>query len=470
MFLIRQRGSSIGREVFGGLTTFMAMSYILFVQAGVLSQAGMDANGVIMATCLSAGVASILMGLWANYPIGLAPGMGENFFFLSIAGLLGAMGTGVVGWKMALALVAISGTLFLVLSVVGFRSYVMNSIPRPLQYGIAAGIGLFVITLGLDNGNLIQAGGGLLEFVGFVEASPTNPQAYSPNASALLTLAGLMVMVVLMARRVPGAILIGIVINTGMALLLGMIEWPGQIASMPTGLANTAGGCFEGFAGLWSAILSGRALEVFVFVFVLLFMDLFDTVGTLVGVSNQAGLMRSGILPHADRALAADAVGTMVGATLGSSTVTSYIESATGVSVGARTGLAAIVVGGLFLVAMFFQPAIAMIGGGIEVLPGVFKNPMIAPAMILVGVMMLRSIREISWDDVTDAVPAVLAMVVMPLTMSISHGIAAGFVSYAAAKALTGQSRKCPVIVYVVAALYVLRYLLWAYLRASGTM
>jgi AGZA family xanthine/uracil permease-like MFS transporter len=454
MFEIRQRGSTVWREVCGGLTTFMAMSYIIFVQFDVLTKAGMDGGGVIMATCLSAAAASIVMGLLANYPIALAPGMGENYFFaFMLVPAMAAFGVkGVAGWQMGLAMVAISGCVFLLLSFVGFRSYILNSIPGAIKNGIAAGIGLLIATIGLNNGNIVKFSGPVPGFVGFYG-----------NPAGVLTLVGVGVIGILMAYKIRGAVLVGILANTALAIAFGLLPLPKQLVGWPGGIEKTAGGFIAGFGGLWQVVGTRHVFELLIFVFVLLFMDLFDTVGTLVGVAGRAGLMKDGKLPGAEKALAADAVGTIVGAGLGSSTVTSYIESVTGVSVGARTGLAAIVAGVLMCLAMFFQPIIRLVGDGIEVAPDVFKNPMIAPAMIFVGAMMLRAIRDIDWDDVTEYLPAFLAVIVMPLTMSISHGIAIGFVAYAAGKLLTGRVKQCPAIVYVVAGLFVLRYVLWVY-------
>jgi len=450
MFEIKQRGSTVPREVFGGLTTFMAMSYIIFVQVVVLTGGTeIDGGGVMMATCLAAAAACVLMGLLANYPIALAPGMGENFFFVFIAGAMAKWGFG-VGWQMALALTGIAGLVFLALSFVGFRAAVLNSLPDALKSGMAAGIGLLIAVAGFSYGNLLghtKEGLAIVKFAGL-----------DNNPAAWLTLGGLAVTLVLMARRVRGAILLGILITTGAAIGLGYVQWCGSPVAWPSGLGKTAGGALAGARDIWKAVQSSHALEVLTFAFVLLFMDLFDTVGTLVGVSTRAGLMTDGKLPRAERALGADAAGTVIGASLGTSTVTSYIESITGVAVGARTGLAAIVTGGLFVVAMFFQPLVAMIGEGI-VVDEVVTYPMIAPALILVGAIMLRSIRKVLWDDPTEYVPAFLTMITMPLTLSISAGIAIGFVSFAVGKLLSGRARQCPVTVYIFAILFVVRYI-----------
>ena len=448
MFEIRLRGSTVGREVLGGVTTFMAMSYIIFVQVGLLGSkgVGMDDGGVLMAVCISSAAACMLMGLLANYPIALAPGMGENFFFaITLVPLMAKFGLG-VGWEMALALTVVAGVLFLLLSTVGFRARILNAIPDALKSGIAAGIGLFIAVVGFTYGNLVVKGGALLEFPGF-----------RGNLIACLTLAGLAITMVLMAFRVRGALLIGILATTVIALLSGKtaaqipVAWPG-------GLGKTAGAFASGLGGLWQA-LPRHWLDILIMLFILLFMDLFDTVGTLVAVAKRAGLMHNGALPRAEKALAADAAGTVIGGCLGTSTVTSYIESVTGVEAGARTGLAAVVAGAMMLAAMFFRPLVDMVMGEFAV-GGEAKFPTIAPALIIVGAMMLRTIREIDWDDVTEYLPAFLTMITMPLAYSISHGIGVGFISYAFGKLVTGRFRECPLIVYVFAVLFVGRYVI----------
>jgi AGZA family xanthine/uracil permease-like MFS transporter len=446
MFQIRQRDSTVGRELLGGVTTFMAMSYIIFVQVGLLGSkgAGMDDGGVLMALCISAGAACILMGLWANYPIALAPGMGENFVFVGFAATMAAWGLEYVGWQMALALTALAGGIFLLLSTVGFRSHILNAIPDALKSGIAAGIGLFVAVIGFNYGNLVTSGGALVRFPGF-----------QGNIVGWLTLIGLGITLALVAFRIRGAILLGILATTAIALILGKTQWQIPVA-WPGGLTRTAGGFAPGLARIWQA-LPAHGLEILTMLFILLFMDLFDTVGTLVGVAKRAHLMTDGRLPRAERALAADASGTVIGAFLGSSTVTSYIESITGVQAGARTGLAAVVAGVCMLAAMFFQPLVNMVMGEFTV-GGLAKFPTIAPTLIIVGAMMLRAMRDINWDDVTEYLPAFLTMVAMPLAYSISAGIAIGFVSYAFGKLVTGRAKECPIIVYVFAALFVVQY------------
>jgi len=458
MFDIKARGSTAGREILGGVTTFMAMSYIVFVQPAVLSKVGMDRGGVFMATCIAAGLASIIMGFFANYPIALASGMGENFFFVyTLCGVGAAAWVFKLSWQEGMALTVVTGTIFLLLSTVGFRARVLNSIPDSLKSGIAAGIGLFIALIGFEWGNIVQA-------------NPATGVALADmrgNYVAGLTLIGLAITLALTAFRVRGAILIGILATTAITWACGQVwavpsvQWHGFMG-YPTGLGQTAGKFVGGFASLWNNFLGGHWVEVIVFAFILLFMDLFDTVGTLVGVAGRAGMIKNGELPRAERALASDAVGTVVGASLGTSTVTSYIESVAGVEAGARTGLAAIVAGLCMFVVLFFQPLVEMVGGGVQI--GMLGNdpilryPMIAPALIVVGAMMIRAIRGINWDDITETLPAFLTMVAMPFAYSISAGIAVGFVSYAAGKLVTGRVKECPVLVYVFAVLFVIRY------------
>jgi len=466
LFRIRERQSTPAREVVGGLTTFMAMSYILFVQPAVLSMAGMDSGGVFMATCIASAAACVLMGLASNYPIALAPGMGENFFFVfTLCGVGAGAGVFRLTWPEALALTAGVGAIFLLMSTVGLRSMLLNAIPDALKSGIAAGIGLFIALIGFEWGNLIRHDAATCVHLADIHG----------NYVAALTLAGLGVVMVLMAFRVRGAILIGILATTVATWAVGAltpvetISFHG-VVGVPRGLDQTAGAFWNGFGTLGGKLLGEHALEVVGFAFVLLFMDLFDTVGTLVGVASRAKLMVDGRLPRAQHALMADAAGTVVGGCLGTSTVTSFIESVTGVASGARTGLAAIVTGACMLAALFFQPLVQMIGGGVNIAPAgaapILRYPMIAPALIVVGAMMMRAMREIDWDDVTESLPAFLAMVSIPFTFSIATGIAIGFVSYAFGKLISGRAKQCSIIVYVFAALFILQYALGAWTHA----
>jgi AGZA family xanthine/uracil permease-like MFS transporter len=455
MFQIRERNSSVAREILGGMTTFMAMSYILFVQVGMLGSAGvgMDSGGVLMAVCIASGAACIVMGLLANYPIALAPGMGQNFFFVAMAASLSAWEVSAEGYQMALALTVVAGSAFVLISLVGLRARVLNSLPDALKTGIAAGIGLLIARVGFGMGGLEDA---------FVRAGNwSRPEAaisaFFTNPAAWVTLAGLLIIVVLVRFRVHGAVLLAILACVGINILIGRAEATSPF-QMPSGIEHTAGSFFSGLGGLWQGVTGPQWASYLqqgvVLLIVLLFLDLFDTVGTLVAVANRAGLMHEGRLPRAQQALGADAFGTVVGGMLGTSTVTSYIESVTGIQAGARTGLAAIVAGLLLLGGMFCMPLIHMAIGDY----GTGLYPALAPALIFVGGMMLRTVRELDFDDATEYVPVLLILVTMPLTMSIANGIAIGFVSYAAGKLLTGRLGQCPLLVYVCAILFVLRY------------
>lgn len=442
-FQLEANGTTLQREVAGGVTTFLAMSYIIFVQPGVLSQAGMNFQAVLAASCLAAGLSTFLMGLIANYPIALAPGMGENFFFVYTLCAAAPLGFGLT-WQQALGAVFLAGIFFIAITLTGIRAKIVNSIPDSLKRGIAAGIGLFITLIGLEYAGLVVADPGTLVRLGNF-SQPTT----------LASVLGLLVLIVFMAFGVRGAILLGILATTAIAAAFGLVHFHGifsaQIHLAPTFLKFDLRGLFA-----LNASKLGSAI------FVLFYLALFDTVGTLVGVGQQAGLVKEGKLPRAGQALFADAVGTTVGAGLGTSTITCYIESAAGVSDGARTGLANIVTGCLLLGAMFFSPLASMIGGGVEVGTGghsVTRYPTLAPALIVVGAMMLKVVREFNWDDATEYLPAFLILVGIPLTFSIADGMAFGLIAYAVAKIATGRWRECPTLTYIFAALFVIQFL-----------
>lgn len=445
-FQLEAQGTTLQREVVGGVTTFLAMSYIIFVQPGVLSQTGMDFRAVLSATCLAAGLSTFLMGLLANYPIALAPGMGENFFFVYTLCGVAPLGFG-MSWQQALAAVFLAGLFFVAITLTGIRAKIVNSIPNSLKHGIAAGIGLFITLIGLEYGGLVVAAPGTLVGLGNFRQLAT-----------LTSVLGLLAMVVLLAFRVRGAILLGILVTTGIASAFGLIHYQGIVSTQfhlaPTFLKLDLRGLF----GLQAGKLASA-------IFVLFYLALFDTVGTLVGVGEQADLLKEGKLHRAGEALFADAVGTTVAGGLGTSTVTCYIESAAGVSDGARTGLANMVTGLLLLAAMFFSPLAATIGGGVKVEGGPGMNPVIryptlAPALIVVGALMLKIVREFEWEDPTEYLPAFLILVGIPLTFSIADGIAFGLIAYAVAKVATGRWRECPTLTYIFAALFVVQFLI----------
>jgi AGZA family xanthine/uracil permease-like MFS transporter len=396
----------------------------------------MDFGAVMVATCISSALACFVMGLLANYPVALAPAMGHNFYFAFTVCL--AMG---VPWQRALAAVFAAGVIFMVLSVVRFRSIILGAIPRSLQSAIAVGIGLLIAFVGLQWAGLVVANPGTMVKLGDLGSRPV-----------LLGLFGLVVTSALLVRGVRGALLWGIGLSAVLGLILGLVRYEG-VVSLPPSVAPTF---FKlDFSGLFDPSL-------ITVVIVFLYLDIFDTVGTLVGVAQQANLMKDGELPRSERALFADATGTVAGALMGTSTVTSYIESAAGVAQGSRTGLSTVVTGVLFLVALFFHPLVRMIGGGTEIAGGAVLYPVTAPVLIIVGSLMLRSIRNIPLEDPGEAIPAFLTMVGMPLFFSISDGLAIGLVSYAVLKILAGKARTVSPLIYILAALFALRY---AFLR-----
>ena len=433
IFKLKEHGTDLKTEVVAGTTTFMTMSYIVFVQPAILLAAGMDFGSVMTATCLSSALATILMGLLANYPIAQAPAMGHNAFFAFV--VCGAMG---YSWQVALGAVFISGCLFVVLSLLGLWGGLVRAIPNAIKHSIAVGIGLLIAMIGL-------------QWAGVVVDSPATLVGLGDlkSRAPLLALFGVLLIAVLMALKVRGAILWGILSTALLGLPLGIVEYQG-VLSMPPSMAPT-------FLKLDVAGALSTGLITIVFVFFLL--DLFDTIGTLIGVGDQAGYIVDGGLPRVNRAIMADAIGTVAGSLLGTSTVTSYIESASGISEGGRTGLANVVTGILFLCALFFSPLARMIGGGYEVSEGRFLYPVIAPALIIVGCLMMRGVTKIDWDDMTEAIPAFLTMILMPLTFSITEGLAFGFISYAVLKLVSGRGGQVHWVMYLCALLLGLRYL-----------
>lgn len=432
-FQVTARGSSVPTELRAGAVTFMTMCYIVFVQPAVLSNgAGMDLGAVLVATCLSAALATLIMGLWANYPIAQAPLMGENFFFAFavVAGMK-------VPWQTALGIVFLSGVLFLALTLLHLRERLLDAIPETLKASIAAGIGIFVAFIGLTEGGLVAKASAPGAFVNVGDLG---------SPPALLTLFGLAVTSVLLARRTRGAILIGLALSTVAALATGLVHLAGVVSAPPS------------VAPTFLQMDLAAALQHPGLIVVFLFMLLFDTVGTLIGVSEQAGLTVDGRLPHADRAMLSDAVGTLAGAALGTSTVSSYIESASGVADGARTGLANVMTAGLFLAALFFAPLIAAVGGGVAAGDGVFLYPITAPVIILVGSFMLAMAARVRWEDPTESIPAFLTMTVIPFTFNIAHGVAAGIVSYVLVKTGAGRFREVSPFMAVTALVVVVGY------------
>ena len=441
IFHLSENGTDLKTEVTGGIVTFLTMSYIIFVNPAILAtfnNTGMDFNAVMVATCLSAALATVIMGLYANYPVAQAPLMGENAFFA--ATVVVSMG---IPWQVALGAVFISGILFLILTFAKVREAILDAVSPCLKHSIAAGIGLFIAFIGLQQG-------------GIVVSNPITMVAMGKLQSpcALLTILGVIIISVLMIRKVKGAILWGMLVSTIIALLSGMIKPDlshgiiGALVSLPPSLSPTF---------LKLDIISALSVSIIPIIVVFLFMLVFDTIGTLIGVTQSAGLIKDGKLPRADRALLSDAVATTVGALLGTSTVSSYIESATGVSQGARTGLSNMVVGLLFLLALFFSPLVRLVGGGILV-GGVVYNPITAPVLIIVGCLMLANLTKIQFDDYTESIPAFLTLLGIPLTYNIAYGLALGFILYPLLKLLGGKRKDVSLLVYIVAIILALGF------------
>lgn len=421
-FKLSEHGTDAKTEIFAGITTFMTMAYILIVNPSILSEAGMDWGGVFTATAVSAIIATLIMAFYANYPFVLAPGMGLNAFF-TYSVVLG-MGK---SWQFALTAVFLEGIIFILLSAFKVREAIFDAIPMNLKKAVSVGIGLFIALIGFVNAGIIETGDGTI--LGLGDLTTKGP---------LLALLGLLIMGVLLAKNVKGALLIGILAATIIGIPMGITELPGAVFKAPPSVSQVA------FQFEWENIFSWEMLVV---VFTFLFVDVFDTVGTLVGVASKADMLdEEGKLPKVSQALMADAVGTVAGACLGTSTVTTYVESASGVADGGRTGLTALSAAGMFFLALFFSPVFGMIPGEAT-----------APALILVGLFMMSPIKEIDLEDFTEAIPAFLTIVMMPFAYSIAEGIVFGMVSYVLLKLITGKREDISGVMYVLAILFILK-------------
>ena len=421
LFQLKAHNTTVRTEILAGITTFLTMAYILFVNPNMLAETGMDHGAVFVATCLAAAIGSLVMGLLANYPIALAPGMGLNAFFTYTVVM--TMG---YSWQTALGAVFLSGAIFFLLSIFKIREWIINSIPLALRAGIAAGIGLFLAIIALKNAGIVVDHPATL--VGLGDMS---------RGGALLACLGFFVIAALAYRKVTGAVMIGILLVTGLSIALGLSELPGVI-SMPPSLMPTL---------LQLDIAGALDIGLISVIFAFLFVDLFDTSGTLVGVAQKADLLdKDGKMPRLGRALMADSTATMAGAALGTSTTTSYIESAAGISAGGRTGLTACVVAALFLLSLFFAP-----------LAGSVPAYATAPALLFVAVLMMSALAQIDWDDLTVAAPVVVAALAMPLTFSIANGIAFGFIAWTAVKVLSGRWRELNPAMWVLSALFIVK-------------
>lgn len=418
-FKVREKGSTVRTELLAGVTTFIAMAYILFVNPNILADAGIPKEAAIASTIWIAALASLAMGVFANYPVALAPGMGLNAFFAYyVCGVLG------LHWTVALGAVFFSGVLFLILTVGGIRQAIINAVPRDLKLAISVGIGLFIAFIGLKGTGLIVENSATYVSLGHVTAPTT-----------LLSLFGLLFTAALMARKVHGSILIGIFVTTLLAMALGMTPAPQGITDVVSTSLPHMGETF-GQLDLVGAWHYGLISIIFTFTVV----ELFDNMGTLIGLTTKAKMIRpDGHIENIDKALTTDAVGTMVSAVFGTSTVTSYIESAAGITAGGRTGLTAVAAGVLFLAALLFTPLIGLVPA--------FAT---APALILVGALLMSEVGKIDFSDFTNALPAFLTIIMMPLTSSIANGFAFGFISYTIMKLFAGQYKKVSWIMYLV--------------------
>jgi AGZA family xanthine/uracil permease-like MFS transporter len=426
-FHLAENQTTVRREFLGGLTTFITMAYIVVINPQILAKAGVPIEGVVFATCISAAAATLVMGLYANYPIALAPGMSLNAYFTYVV-CLGMH----VPWQTALGVIFLSGVFFLILTVTRVREQIVNGIPECLKFSTAGGIGMFIAFVGLRNANLVVAN--KETFVGLGTFA---------NHETQMACLGLAIMLVLMTRKIGGAILLGVIATTVLGILRWMAEWPKAIFSWP----------HPSSTWLQLDLRGALHLGLLEIAFVFLFVDLFDNVGTLVGVCEQGGFVKDGKIPRVGRALMSDAVGTIFGSLTGTSSVTSYIESAAGVAAGARTGLSNVFVAGMFLLATFCSPLAAAIPGYAT-----------APALILVGALMTESIARVEWTEFTEAIPAFITMVATPLTFSIATGLSLGLISYTLVKVAAGKFREVSAVIWILTALFILRYV---YLAAA---
>ena len=425
--MLKENNTDVRTEVLAGVTTFMTMAYILAVNPLILSDAGMDAGGVFTATALSAAIATLVMALYAKYPFGLAPGMGLNAFFAYTV-VLGDMQK---PWQFALTAILIEGILFIILSFFNVREGIFDSIPLNLKNAVSVGIGLFIAFLGLDGAGIIQAGEGTLLGLGDLT-----------SGAPLVAIIGILVTGFLFAKNVKGALLIGILVSTLVGIPLGVTELPAgvnNIMSLPPSVSKVAFK-FVGFDEIFS-------WDMLIVVFTFLFVDIFDTVGTLAGVASKADMLdEDGKLPRVGKALAADSIGTIAGACLGTSTVTTFVESASGVAAGGRTGLTALSTAGMFLLALFFAPLFTLIPAAAT-----------ASALVIVGLFMMSPIKQIDFEDYTESIPAFLTIIMMPFSGSIAEGIVFGMISYVVLKAVTGRFKEVSWTMTIISILFVLR-------------
>nr|WKN38431.1 NCS2 family permease [Tunicatimonas sp. TK19036] len=461
LFKLRENQTSVRTEVIAGLTTFFTMAYIIFVNPSILQQAGMNYNSVLIATCVAAAVGTLMMALVANYPFAQAPGMGLNAFFAFTVVLQNGF-----TWQQGLAIVFISGILFIILTVTGARSAIVDALPDAIRYAIPAGIGLFITLIGFNNAGLIRMNQGpiidiilgaeTLEAGSLIEQIQQAPpqileMGNLSDPSVLVACIGLVIIGILYALRVQGGILFSIILTTIVALLFGVTQFPEDLSFTDVSLAGT---WFQlDFAGLFNTESSslGQVIATLLVVIISFSMvDLFDTIGTLIGTADKGGFLdEQGRLPRMKRSLLSDALATTFGALLGTSTVTTYIESNAGIAAGGKTGLTALVVAILFLLSIFLAP-----------LAGMVPAAATAPALILVGMLMIQSIQKVNFNNFDDALPAFLTMVLMPFTYSIANGIAAGIIFYVLIKLVKRKFSEIPLTLYVLTGLFILKFAL----------
>lgn len=441
LFKLKQNNTNVRTEVVAGITTFMTMAYILALNPAILSASGMDPNAVLMATALASFIGCLCMAFLANYPFALAPGLGLNAYFAYTVCSADGMG---YSWQLALLAVFIEGIIFIVLSLTNVREAIFNAIPMQLKKGVSVGIGLFIAFIGLQNAGVVVGGSTLVTLVDFTS------DFRNTGIAALLALVGFLIIAILYVKKIKGSILIGIVATwligivcqlTG--LYTGSDLLPKWSSFDLTAIGSTFGQCFN------IQDTNIRVFDLLVVIFAFLFVDMFDTLGTLIGVANKANMMdKNGKLPRIKQALLADAIATSAGAVLGTSTTTTFVESSSGVSEGGRTGLTAVVTGFLFLVAIFLSPIFIAIPS--------FAT---APALIFVGFLMVSAVVDIDFSDLTEAIPAYLCLIAMPLTYSISEGIAFGIISYVIINLICGKAKKITPLMYILTVLFICKYI-----------
>ena len=424
-FKFKEKETNLKSETIGGITTFLTMAYALFLIPSVLAEAGMPQGSVFVATGLAAALGTLIMGIFANFPMGLAPGVGLNAFFAYSV----CLGMG-IKWEVALSGVLASGIIFLIISATGLREMIIKAIPTNLKFAVSAGIGLFIAFIGLKNAGIVVANSAT--FVGLGDL--TDP-------TVLLSIFGVIAISIFMVRGSKIAIFLGMTLTAIVGMITGLIDMPTSVVSMPPSMAPTFGAAIKNIGIIFNP-------EMILVIFTFLFMDFFDTAGTLVAVGSKVGLLKKdGSIENGSKALLADSVATCIGSIFGTTNTTSYVESLSGASVGAKTGFSSVVVGGLFLVSLFFSPLLTVITSAVT-----------APALIIVGSLMCSSLKEIEWERAEIAIPSFLTILLMPLTYSIGEGIACGFLTYVILMIFKGKAKKVHPVMYVLSLLFIVYF------------